>query len=80
MPERDLNDAKKRMFNFIITVAKALEKRFPDMNFYVENTAFVDPTIRKFQQADLQALCSKFENDNGVHSFQFDKEVLLTQL
>ena len=45
MPERDLNDAKKRMFNFIITVAKALEKRFPDMNFYVENTAFVDPIL-----------------------------------
>ena len=47
MSERDLNSAKKRMFNFIITVAKALEKLFPNMNFYVENTAFVDPTINR---------------------------------
>ena len=71
MSERDLNGAKKRRFNFIITVAKVLEKRFPDMNFYVENTAFVDHTTRKLQQADLQASYSKFENDNGAHRFQF---------
>ena len=75
--ERELSDAKNIMFNYIVTVGKALENRFPDMNFIVKNTAFINPALRKLQEPDLQALCSKFETDHSP--FQFN-HVLTCQM
>lgn len=78
MSERELNDAKRRMYNYIITIGKALENRFPDMDFIMTNTAFVDPTLRNLQQPDMQLLSSKFHDDSSP--FHFDSNVLTSQL
>ena len=78
MSERELNDAKKIMFNYIVTVGKALENRFPDLNFIVENTAFINPAVRKLQEPDLLALSSKFKTD--YDPFQFNHDVLAYQM
>jgi hypothetical protein len=60
------------MYNYIIAVGRALERKFPDMNFIIENTAFLDPAIRKLQQPDMQALADKFP-------FQVDASILSSQ-
>lgn len=78
MSERELSDAKKIMFNYVITVGKALENRFPDTNFIMENTAFVKPPLRKFQEPDLLALSTKFQTD--YTPFQFNHDVLTCQM
>ena len=77
MSGRELSDAKK-MFNYIVTVGKALENRFPDKNFIVENTAFINPALRKFQEPDLLALSTKFKTDYSP--FQFNHDVLTCQM
>ena len=74
MSGRELTDAKKRMFNYIVTVGKALENRFPDLNFIIDNTAFVNPTLRKFKEPDLLALSSAFKTDYSP--FHFDHDIL----
>ena len=55
--ERELNKAKRNMYNYIITVGKALERRFPDIDFI---TAFLDPSLRKLQQPDMLPLVNTF--------------------
>ena len=66
------------MYNYIVTVGKALENRFPDMNFIMENTAFINPALRKFQEPDLLALSTKFQTDYSL--FQFSHDVLTYQM
>ena len=48
-------------FNYIVTVGKALENRFPDMNFILGNNAFVNPSLRKLQDPNLPDLLRKFQ-------------------
>ena len=67
MTERELKSAKKVMYSYIVTVGKALEKRFPDMEFIIKNTAFLDPTLRSFQQPNMQALTDRFNTDIVTH-------------
>ena len=49
-------------YSYILTVGKARERRFPDteFEFIMRNTAFLDPSIRKLQKSDMQALAEKF--------------------
>ena len=70
MSERELGDAKKIMFNYIVTVGKALENRFPDMNF-MENTTFINSALRKLQEPDLLALSTKFKTDYSPFPFNY---------
>ena len=78
MSERELHEAKQIMYSYIVTVGKALENRFPDMNFIVENTAFINPALRKFQEPDLLALSTKFQTDYSP--FQSSHDVLTYQM
>ena len=74
---RQLNDIKKTMYNYVITVGRALERRFPDADFIIRNTAFLDPSLRKLQKPDMQALAEKFHT--GKDPFQFDVSVLSSE-
>ena len=47
---QQLKAAKKMMYSYIVLVSKALERRFPDMEFIIANTDFLDPSMRKLQQ------------------------------
>ena len=77
LSERELNLAKKTMYTYIITIGKALECRFPELDFIVKNTAFLDPTMRSLQRPDMSALSSKFYT--GTNPFDFDSTVLNLQ-
>ena len=60
LTERELLKAKTIMYNYVITIGEALEKRFPEMDFIISNTTFLDPSLRKFQQPDFAAMVNKF--------------------
>ena len=77
LTERELNGAKQVMYNYIVTTAKALERRFPEMDLIVRNTAFIDPVMRSLQQPDIQVLSEKFHT--GQPPFVFDSNVLKSQ-
>ena len=56
LTEREMNGAKQVMYNYIVTTGKALERKFPEMDLIVRNTAFIDPAVRSLQQPDIQVL------------------------
>ena len=56
LTEGDLRKAKKQWYHNIDTVATSLIERFPEMDFIIENTLFLDPSLRKFQKANSQIL------------------------
>ena len=74
---RELETAKKIMYDYIVTIGKALERRFPELDFIVKNMAFLDPTIRSLQRPYLEALQSKFHTGNDP--FEFDCSKLSSQ-
>ena len=53
---RELQEASKCMFNYIITVGESTEKRFPELEFMVSNTAILNPLMRCLQTPDIPAL------------------------
>ena len=61
LTSRELNKVKYIMYNYIVVIGKALERRFPELNFIVQNTAFLDPTMRSMQRPDMEALQCKFD-------------------
>ena len=61
-----LNAAKKAMYNYIVSVGKALERRFPDMEFIIGNTAFLDPSLWMLQQPNMQAIIDKYHTDTQI--------------
>ena len=77
LTERKVNGAKQVMYNYIVTTGKALERRFPEMDLIVRNTAFIDPAVRSLQQPDIQLLAEKFHT--GQPPFVFDSNVLKSQ-
>ena len=74
---RELNGAKKTMYSYIVTTGRALERRFPEIDVVVKNTAFLDPPMRSLQQPDMQILTDKF--DTCEAPFDFDCNVLSSQ-
>ena len=50
---------------------------FPELDFIVRNTAFLDPAIRSFQRPDIEALQNKF--NIGKAPFEFDTCLLSSQ-
>ena len=77
LTSRELNKAKNIMYNYIVVIGKALERRFPELDFIVQNTAFLDPTMHSMQRPDMEALQCKF--DTGKEPFEFDTGVLSSQ-
>ena len=65
LDSRELQEACKCMFNCIITVGESIEKRFPELDFMVSNTAFVNPSMQCLQTPDIPALVQRFSKDNG---------------
>ena len=46
-------------------VANSIEKLFPEADFKVRNTAFLDPSLWSLQQSDLHALINRFSQKGG---------------
>ena len=77
LTSRELEEAKSTMYNYILIIGKALERSFPELDFIVQNTAFLDPAIRSMQRPDIEALQCKF--DTGKEPFEFDASLLSSQ-
>ena len=45
--ERELKEAEANMCTFITTVTRSLIERFPEMDFIIDNTSFLDPSVIK---------------------------------
>ena len=65
------------MYNYVVTTGRALERRFPEADLVVKNTAFLDPPMRSDQQPDMQILTDKF--NRGEAPFDFDCNALSSQ-
>ena len=69
------------MYDYVVKVADSIEKRFPEADFMVRNTAFLDPSLRSLQQPDLHALINRlinrFSQEGGPMVLSFD--VILMQ-
>ena len=50
---RGMQDACKCMYNYVIKVGESIEKRFPELEFMVSNTAFLC-AVYKHQTSPLQ--------------------------
>ena len=77
LTERDLRKAKETMVSYINAVATSLIERFPEMDFVIENTSFLDPSLRKSQKANILNLIERFRNNSKP--FDFDTSVISTQ-
>ena len=75
--EGDLEKAKKNMVSYIYTVATSLKNRFPEMEFVIANTSFIDPSVRHLHKADIASLVDRFNCNHDP--FNFDRSVLATQ-
>ena len=72
--ERELNDITNTMVKYIVTVGMSLHERFPEMDFVIENTSFLDPSLRQLQKASIKLLTDRFHT--GKESFVFDSSII----
>ena len=75
--ERDLKNAKENMVSYIYTIASSLKSRFPEMGFIIENTSFLDPSLRQLHKANIPALVDRFNSNHDP--FNFDSSLIATQ-
>ena len=54
LTERQLSDARKCKYAYLKTVGKAIENRFPELEFITNNFSFIDPKQRKLCRCDIQ--------------------------
>ena len=64
-----LNAASKVMYDYIYKIANSIEKRFPEIDFMLTNTAFLEPPLRNLQQPDMQAILNRFGQESGPIAF-----------
>ena len=64
------------MYAYLKTVGKAIENRFPELEFITNNFSFIDPKQRKLCHCDIQLVVKKFANDNEMN---FNKTTLYKQ-
>ena len=62
------------MVKYIVTVGKSLHEQFPEMDFIIENTSFLDPSLRQLQQASIKLLTDRFHT--GKEPFVFDSSII----
>ena len=60
------SDAQKAMYSYFMVLGKAIEHRFPELNFMTEQLSFIDPPQRKLHQCDTSMIIDKFSNDQGI--------------
>ena len=63
MESREIQES---MYRYII---ESIVKRFPEIDFIINNTMFLDPRMRNMQQPDLLALVHRFSRDEGPITF-----------
>ena len=64
--ERQMADAKKAMYSYLVMLGKTIEQRFPELDFMTKQLCFTDPPQRKLHQCDTSIVIDKFSNDQGV--------------
>ena len=52
MTSTQLNTACKAIYDYIYKISESIEKRFPEIDFMVTNTAFLELPLRALQQPD----------------------------
>ena len=67
-----MHDVCKSMYQYILKIGESIEKRFPEMEFMVTNTAFLNPLMRNLQKPDLPALVNRFSQEDGAVTFSVD--------
>ena len=61
-----LNAASKVIYDYTYKIADSIEKRFPEIDFMLTNTAFLEPPLRNLQQPDIQTMLNqKVYSSNG---------------
>ena len=71
-----LNAASKVMYDYIYKIAVSIEKRFPEIDFMLTNTAFLEPPLRNLQQLDMQAMLKSFWARKWPRCFPIDKVIM----
>ena len=56
---------------------KVIKNRFPEMEFVIANTSFIDPFVRHLHKADIASLVHRFNCNRDP--FNLDRTVLATQ-
>ena len=64
------------MYDYIYKIAESIEKRFPEIDFMVTNTAFLEPPLRNLQQPDMQAMLNRFRQESGPLTFPLDRVIM----
>ena len=75
-----LNTACKVMYDYIYKIAESIEKRFPEIDFMITNTAFLEPPLRNLQQPDMQAMLNRFGQESGPVTFPLDRVIMQFRL
>ena len=75
-----LNAASKVMYDYIYKIADSIEKRFPEIDFMLTNTAFLEPPLRNLQQPDMQAMLNRFGQKSGPVAFPLDRVIMQFRL
>ena len=60
------------MYQYIVEVGESIEKRFPEIDFIIKNTMFLDPRMRNMQQPDFSALVHRYSRDEDPITFSVD--------
>ena len=71
-----LNAASKVMYDYIYKIADSIEKRFPEIDFMLTNTVFLEPPLRNLQQPDMQAMLNRFGQESGPVAFPLDRVIM----
>ena len=50
LTERQISDAQKAMYSYLLVLGKTIEHRFPELKFMTEQLSFIDPPQRKLRQ------------------------------
>ena len=68
------------MYDYIYKIAESIEKCFPEIDFMVTNTAFLEPPLRNLQQPDMQAMLNRFGQESGPVTLPLDKVIMQFRL
>ena len=77
LTERELKVSKETMLLYVETVSLSLIDCFPEMDFIIDNTSFLDPSLRQLHRANIPALVERFNTDTDP--CDFDVSVISTQ-
>lgn len=77
LTERELKAAKETMLLYVKTISLSLIDRFPEMDFIIDNTSFLDPSLRHLHKVNIPALVDRFNTDTDP--FNFNVSAISTQ-